>query len=162
MIVELSAEWEPKYSEKTCLVPFCPPQKPTWPELHSNPGPSGGKPAANRPSYGAAYITISRMRVASSCMFCVAAWRIGCVSVRLQLKAVRGPNDGCCGASTILPLDGLLAYTARAHSQYSLTKDHTPPLTQRPSWKVDISSAACCRLHLWIPRDHYHSHRKPP
>jgi hypothetical protein len=32
---------------------LCPPQIPTWPDLGSNPGRRGGKPATNRLSYGA-------------------------------------------------------------------------------------------------------------
>jgi hypothetical protein len=34
---------------------FCPSQNPTWPDPGLNPGHSGGKPATNRPSYGAAH-----------------------------------------------------------------------------------------------------------
>jgi hypothetical protein len=43
---ELS-QGEPKYSEETAPVPFCPP-------LGSNPGRRGGKPASKRLSYGTA------------------------------------------------------------------------------------------------------------
>jgi hypothetical protein len=44
-------DWQgkPKYSEKTC-----PSTNPNWPDPGSNPGRSGGKPATNRLSYGAA------------------------------------------------------------------------------------------------------------
>jgi hypothetical protein len=47
-------DWQgkPKYWEKTCPVPLCPPEIP--PDLGSNPGRGGGKPATNRLSYGTA------------------------------------------------------------------------------------------------------------
>jgi hypothetical protein len=37
---------------------FCPSQNPTWPDPSLNPGRRGGKPTANRLSYGAAIILI--------------------------------------------------------------------------------------------------------
>jgi hypothetical protein len=36
---------------------FCPSQIPTWPDPGLNPGRRGGKPATNRMSYGAAWLT---------------------------------------------------------------------------------------------------------
>jgi hypothetical protein len=44
----------PKYSEKTCPSATLSTTNPTWPDLGSNPGRRGGKPATNRLSYGAA------------------------------------------------------------------------------------------------------------
>jgi hypothetical protein len=51
-------EWQrnPKYSEKTCLSATLSTTNTTWPELGSNPGRRGGKPATNRLSYGAAQV----------------------------------------------------------------------------------------------------------
>jgi hypothetical protein len=42
---------------KPAPAPLCPPQNPTWPDPGSNPGRRGGKPATNRLSYGAAFMT---------------------------------------------------------------------------------------------------------
>jgi hypothetical protein len=43
-------DWQgkPKYSEKTCPSATLPTTNPTWPDLGSNPGRRGGKPASNR------------------------------------------------------------------------------------------------------------------
>jgi hypothetical protein len=41
-----------KYSEKTCPSVTLSTTNPTWPDLVSNPGRRGGKPATNRLSYG--------------------------------------------------------------------------------------------------------------
>jgi hypothetical protein len=51
-----SDNWQgkPKYSEKTCPSATLSTTNPTWPELGSNPGRRGGKPATNRLSYGTA------------------------------------------------------------------------------------------------------------
>jgi hypothetical protein len=43
-----------KYWEKTCLSATLSTTNPKWPDLGSNPGPRGGKPATNRLSYGTA------------------------------------------------------------------------------------------------------------
>jgi hypothetical protein len=45
---------KPKYSEKTCLSATFSTTNPTWPDLGSNPGRRGVKPATNRLSYGTA------------------------------------------------------------------------------------------------------------
>jgi hypothetical protein len=45
---------KPKYSEKTCPSATLSATNPIWPDLGSNPGRRGGKPAANRLSYGTA------------------------------------------------------------------------------------------------------------
>jgi hypothetical protein len=49
-------DWQgkPKYSEKTCPSATLSATNPTWPDLGSNPGRRGGKPATNRLSYGTA------------------------------------------------------------------------------------------------------------
>jgi hypothetical protein len=56
-------DWKgkPKFSGKKNLPQrhFCPSQNPTWPDLGLNSGSSGGKPATNRLSYGAAYFNVS-------------------------------------------------------------------------------------------------------
>jgi hypothetical protein len=51
-----SKNWQgkPKYSEKTCPSATLFTTNPTWLDLGSNPGRSGGKPETNRLSYGAA------------------------------------------------------------------------------------------------------------
>jgi hypothetical protein len=63
MNVEQSVEWElagkPKYSEKTYPSATLPTTNPTWPDLGSNPGPQGGKPATNRLSYDTAFDGLS-------------------------------------------------------------------------------------------------------
>jgi hypothetical protein len=46
---------KPKYSKKTCPSATLPTTNPTWPDLGSNPGSRGGKPATNRLSYGTAF-----------------------------------------------------------------------------------------------------------
>jgi hypothetical protein len=46
-----------KYSEKTCPSAILSTTNPTWPDPGSNPGRRGGKPATNRLSYSAAYMT---------------------------------------------------------------------------------------------------------
>jgi hypothetical protein len=43
---------KPNYSEKTCPCPTLSTTNPTWPELGSNPGCRGGKPATNRLRHG--------------------------------------------------------------------------------------------------------------
>jgi hypothetical protein len=45
---------KPKYSEKICPSVTLSITDPTWPDLGSNPGHPGGKPATNRLSYGTA------------------------------------------------------------------------------------------------------------
>jgi hypothetical protein len=45
---------KPKHSEKTCPSATLFATNPTWPDLGSNPGRLGGKPATNRLSYGTA------------------------------------------------------------------------------------------------------------
>jgi hypothetical protein len=49
-------DWQgkPKYSDKTCPAPLCPPQIPHDQTRARTPGHRGGKPATNRLSYGAA------------------------------------------------------------------------------------------------------------
>jgi hypothetical protein len=49
-------DWQEKskYSEKTCPSATLSTTNPTWPDLGSNPGHRGGKPATNRLSYGTA------------------------------------------------------------------------------------------------------------
>jgi hypothetical protein len=49
-------DWQgkPKYSEKTCSSATLLTKNPTWPDLGSNPGRRGGKPATNRLSCGTA------------------------------------------------------------------------------------------------------------
>jgi hypothetical protein len=58
-IVEKLVEWrlagEPKYSEKTYPSTTLSTTNPTWLDPGLNPGRRGGKPAANRLSYGAAF-----------------------------------------------------------------------------------------------------------
>jgi hypothetical protein len=43
---------EPKYSDETCSSATLSTTSPTCPDLRSNPGRRGGKPATNRLSYG--------------------------------------------------------------------------------------------------------------
>jgi hypothetical protein len=49
-------DWQgkPKYSEKICPSATLSTTNPTWPDLGSNPGRRGGKPATNSLSYGTA------------------------------------------------------------------------------------------------------------
>jgi hypothetical protein len=53
-------EWElakkMNYLEKTCPSATLSTTNPTWPDLGSNPGRRGGKPATNRLSYGTALV----------------------------------------------------------------------------------------------------------
>jgi hypothetical protein len=51
-----NVNWQgkPKYLEKTCPSATLSTTNPTWPDLGSNPGRRGGKPASNRLSYGTA------------------------------------------------------------------------------------------------------------
>jgi hypothetical protein len=51
-------DWQgkPKYLEKTRPSATLSTTNPTWPDLGSNPGSCGGKPATNRLIYGVAYI----------------------------------------------------------------------------------------------------------
>jgi hypothetical protein len=54
-------DWQgkPKYSEKTCpSATFSTTTNPTWPDLGSNPGRRGGKPATNRLTYGTATLSL--------------------------------------------------------------------------------------------------------
>jgi hypothetical protein len=46
---------KPKYSKKACSNATLSTINPTWPDLGSNPGRRGGKPATNRLSYGTAF-----------------------------------------------------------------------------------------------------------
>jgi hypothetical protein len=58
MNVEQRVEWElvgePKHSEKTCPSATLSIKNRTWPDLGSNSGRRGGKPATNHLSYGTA------------------------------------------------------------------------------------------------------------
>jgi hypothetical protein len=49
---------KPKYSRKPTPAPLCPPQNPTWQTRSRTPDRSGGKPATNRLSYGAAFFSL--------------------------------------------------------------------------------------------------------
>jgi hypothetical protein len=49
---------KPINSEKTCPSATLSTTNPTWPDLESKPGRSGGKPATNRLSYGTAYTDV--------------------------------------------------------------------------------------------------------
>jgi hypothetical protein len=53
-------DWQgkPKYSEKTRPSATLSTTNPTWPDVGSNPGRRGGKPATNRLSYGTAHWSI--------------------------------------------------------------------------------------------------------
>jgi hypothetical protein len=53
---------------KTTPAPLCPPQNPTWQTRSRTPNRSGGKPATNRLSYGAAFLAPFRrlLRLAGS------------------------------------------------------------------------------------------------
>jgi hypothetical protein len=59
-IVEQSVDRElagkNNYSEKTCPSATLSTTNPTWPDLGSNPGRRGWKPATNRLNYGTALI----------------------------------------------------------------------------------------------------------
>jgi hypothetical protein len=46
---------KPKYSEKTCPSAILSATNPAWPDLGSNPGGRGGKPATTRLSHGSAF-----------------------------------------------------------------------------------------------------------
>jgi hypothetical protein len=59
-----NCQGKPKYSEKTCPSTTLPTTNPTWPDLGSNPGRRGGKPANNRLSYGTA------------CVLCFVVWTV--------------------------------------------------------------------------------------
>jgi hypothetical protein len=48
-----------KYSEKSCPSATLSTTNPKWPDLGSNPGHRGGKPAINRLSYGTAILLLS-------------------------------------------------------------------------------------------------------
>jgi hypothetical protein len=60
----LNENWQgkPKYSEKICRSATSSTTNPTWPDLGSNLGRRGGKPAANRLSY----VTTPEVRVTQS------------------------------------------------------------------------------------------------
>jgi hypothetical protein len=53
-LVEWRLAGETEVLEKTCCSPTLSTTNPTWPDPGANPGRSGGKPATNRFSYGAA------------------------------------------------------------------------------------------------------------
>jgi hypothetical protein len=63
---ERGAQWnenwqgKPKFSEKTCPSATLSATNPIWPDLGSNLGRRGGKPATNRLSYGTAHSGTSR------------------------------------------------------------------------------------------------------
>jgi hypothetical protein len=61
--------WEVKlkYSEKTCPSATLSTTNPTWPDLGSNPGCHGGKPATNHLSYGTAYHNTVRGNKFTNC-----------------------------------------------------------------------------------------------
>jgi hypothetical protein len=50
---------KPKYCEKTCPSATMSTRNPTWPDLGSNPGRRGGKPAPNSLNYGTAFNSTS-------------------------------------------------------------------------------------------------------
>jgi hypothetical protein len=61
-----SSQWneyrqgKPRYSEETCPSATLSTTNPTWPDLGSNPGRRGGKPATNRLSYGTDYFFLDQ------------------------------------------------------------------------------------------------------
>jgi hypothetical protein len=61
-------DWQgkPKYSEKTCPSSTLSTTNPTWPDLGSNPGRRGGKPATNHLSYGTAQLLTNSMELSPS------------------------------------------------------------------------------------------------
>jgi hypothetical protein len=52
---------KPKYSEKTCPSATLSTTNNTWPDLDSNPGLRGGKPATNRLNYGTAGMCVCKL-----------------------------------------------------------------------------------------------------
>jgi hypothetical protein len=52
---------------KPTPAPICPPQNPTWQTRSRTPDRSGGKPATNRLSYGAAFLTVILVKNAVFC-----------------------------------------------------------------------------------------------
>jgi hypothetical protein len=73
-----ACQGKPEYSEKTCPSAALFTADPTWPDLGSNPGRRGGKPATNRQSYGTAFGFWSRVLIGAKC-------RILWYAVRFQL-----------------------------------------------------------------------------
>jgi hypothetical protein len=76
-------DWQgkPKYSEKTCPTATLSTTNPTRPDLGSNPGRRGGKPATNRLSYGTALSYTLHVEVAWS-----------------EVRGSRGPINGSCSS----------------------------------------------------------------
>jgi hypothetical protein len=87
---------------KPTPVPLCPPQNPTWQTRSRTPDRSGGKPATNRLSYGAAFfstisspLTICRVTVE---VFDPASTRVKtCCKSALSMKCVS------CFSRTFVP-----------------------------------------------------------
>jgi hypothetical protein len=86
---------KPKYSEKTCPRATLSTTNPTRPDLGSNPGRRGGKPATNRLSYGTALcnqalcnsqtaVNVENLPVVRRILFCRHCWL---VSERVSWKA---------------------------------------------------------------------------
>jgi hypothetical protein len=85
---------KPKYSEKPTPAPLCPPQNRTWQTQSRSPDRSGGKPATNRLSYGAAYFSpnsppLTTRRVTVE-VFDSASTRVK-ICVRLQFNIIFAP-----------------------------------------------------------------------
>jgi hypothetical protein len=80
----------PKYSEKTCPSATLSTTDPTWPDLGSNPGRRGGKPATNRLSYGTAmlkgYVCIATL----SCFINLYTFLMWCISAIWLWPSVLG------------------------------------------------------------------------
>jgi hypothetical protein len=72
---------KPKYLEKTCPSATLSVTYPTWPDLGSNPGCCGGKPATNHLSYGAAlsWMRIADVLIADNWEFTVLNFSIECI-----------------------------------------------------------------------------------
>jgi hypothetical protein len=77
-----------KYWEKTCPSATLSTTNPTWPDLGSNPGRRGGKPATNRLSYDTARLPAFDKMVSgsTSVFFCV------CVVVKRQSNSEHQSN----------------------------------------------------------------------
>jgi hypothetical protein len=88
---------KPKYSEKTCPIPTLSITNATWPDLGSNPGRRGGKPAANRLSYGTADSILTSQDTAfplrcPKILYCIIERAVVSVALQSRYREVFGSN----------------------------------------------------------------------
>jgi hypothetical protein len=140
---------KPKYSEKTCPNAMFSTTNPTWPDLESNSGRRGGKPATNRLSYGTAYIR-SFTRIGTVVWYSKSITKWGgsgreCACVRVAQNSDQGQfgrgAKGCSNLSARGTMKGM--YTDKDNTR------NTTRYSVKAADKLSSCSAYSSTLKRW-------------